>query len=205
MKNFLISILILLITSLSQAQKDSVNKKILYSNIAFDITAMTGAYFLLDELWYKNYDQSKLHWFNDCDEWMQMDKLGHSFSTYHLSSLYTAQMKWSGLNKSKSAFIGTGLAFLSISTIELLDAQSKQWGASVCDLTANFIGSSLFLGQQQAWGEQRITLKYTYHTTPFPQYRPALLGESFIQRVIKDYNGQTYWLSTNIRSFVEVN
>jgi hypothetical protein len=145
-----------------------------------------------------------MHWFNDCDEWLQMDKLGHSFSTYHVSSIYTAQMSWAGLNNKKSALIGSALGFTTISVIEILDAKSEAWGASACDLTANFIGSALYLSQQLFWEDQRIRFKYSFHPTEFAELRPELLGTGFGQQMLKDYNGQTYWLSTNLRSFVDM-
>ena len=201
-----ISVILLLFfatTILAQVQ-DSLNRKRLYYSLASDAVIITGAYVGLNELWYKDYEQSNLHWFNDCDEWSFMDKLGHSFASYHVSSIYTAQMLWSGLNANKSAIIGSGLGFITISTIELLDAKSEEWGASVCDLTANFLGSTFYLSQQLVWQEERISFKYSFHQTEFPQYRPDLLGESFAQQLLKDYNGQTYWLSTNIRSFVNI-
>ena len=201
MKKYLLLILVLLISGLSIAQKDSVDTKLLYSNLAFDAVLITGSYIALDHLWYKDYEQTELHWFNDCDEWLYVDKLGHAFSTYHVSSIYSKQMQWSGLNQNKSAVIGSALGFITISTIELLDAKSKQWGASHCDLIANFSGSSIYLIQELAWKEQRVTLKFSYHSTSFAEQRPELLGTGFTEQLMKDYNGQTYWLSANIASF----
>jgi hypothetical protein len=52
------------------------------------------------------------------------------------------------------------------------------------------------------WGEQRISMKFSYHSTIFPKYYPAELGSNLPQRMLKDYNGQTYWLSFNIASFL---
>ena len=198
-----ITFLIVLATH-SIAQNDSINKKLLYGNLAFDALAISSSYVLLNSLWYKDYPQTTLHWFNDCNEWNGMDKVGHSFSTYHISSVYTAQMKWSGLDSETSAIIGSSLGFITMSSIELLDAQSSQWGASACDLLANFIGASLYLGQQIGWKEQRLILKYSFHSTELSDHRPDLLGETFGQQLIKDYNGQTYWLSANIRSFTNI-
>lgn len=205
LKHRLLHIILVAFVSASFAQNDSINKKLLYANLAFDAVAITGGYFVLNELWYKDYEQSDMHWFNDCNEWLQMDKLGHSFSTYHLSSLYTEQMRWSGLSDLKSAIIGTSLGFATISTIELLDARSEQWGASACDLTANAFGSALYLTQELLWAEQRLTMKFSYQATHFASYRPELLGSTFGEQLIKDYNGQTYWLSANVRSFTDVN
>ena len=37
--------------------------------------------------------------------------------------------------------------------------------------------------------------------SPYAKYYPAELGKTFLSRMLKDYNGQTYWLSFNIGFF----
>src|SRR5262249_17889891 len=44
--------------------------------------------------------------------------------------------------------------------------------------------------------------KFSFHQTSFPQKNPNLLGSDFSQQLIKDYNGQTYWLSADMDKFV---
>ena len=43
-------------------------------------------------------------------------------------------------------------------------------------------------------------MKYSYHNTQFAQYRPDLLGSNLPEKMLKDYNGQTIWLSFNLKS-----
>jgi len=38
----------------------------------------------LDQLWYADFPRSSFKTINDTDEWLQMDKLGHVFSSYQL-------------------------------------------------------------------------------------------------------------------------
>ena len=52
------------------------------------------------------------------------------------------------------------------------------------------------------WNEQRIIPKFSFHTTKYADLRPELLGKSVSEQILKDYNGQTYWLSANLRSFM---
>jgi hypothetical protein len=70
-------------------------------------------------------------------------------------------------------------------------------------LSANLIGSGLFVGQDILWQEQRIIPKFSFQTTTFAQQRPEALGKSFSEQLLKDYNGQTYWLSFNIHAFTK--
>jgi len=89
-----------------------------------------------------------------------------------------------------------------MTVIEIFDGFSDNYGASVTDLAANTVGTGLFVGQQFLWHEQRFRLKFSYHATEYAQYNPSQLGENSLQRILKDYNGQTYWLSASIGSFI---
>jgi len=160
--------------------------------------SLTGLYFL----WYKDYPQTSFHFFNDNDEWLQMDKVGHFFSSYYLSSMAYASYRYAGVKENRSIILGALLSYAVMLNIEILDGFSEGWGFSVGDLTANTAGCLLFLGQQFGWHEQRFTIKYSYHPTKYPQYRPELLGTNIIQNLVKDYNGMSFWVSGNIHSFL---
>ncbi len=152
----------------------------------------------LNNLWYKNYDHSYFHWFNDCNEWLQMDKWGHGFSAYYLSDISTSlfyQTKWAETHN--HIIYGSLTAWTFISTVEVFDGFSSKWGASYSDLIANSLGVGLFAFQQLKWGKQIIVPKFSFHQTPFSKYRPDALGNNYLQNLLKDYNGQTYWLSVN--------
>ena len=82
-----------------------------------------------------------------------------------------------------------------------MDGFSAEWGASFGDIAANGLGTGLYVGQELLWDEQRIKLKYSFHRTRFAEIRPNKLGDGFLEEVLKDYNGQTYWLSANVHSF----
>jgi hypothetical protein len=59
----------------------------------------------------------------------------------------------------------------------------------------------LYIGQELLWQEQRILFKYSFHQTKYAPQRPEALGDGFLEEILKDYNGQTYWLSANVNSF----
>lgn len=153
--------------------------------------SMGGLYFV----WYKDYPKSKFHFFDDSKEWLQMDKLGHSFTAYHISDKIAATYRWSGLNRKTSAFIGAGVGFGYQLTLEFLDGINSQWGFSWSDVLANTAGTALFLGQELGFEEQIFKPKFSFSPSPYAKYRPNTLGANFSQQLLKDYNGQTYWLS----------
>jgi uncharacterized protein YfiM (DUF2279 family) len=156
----------------------------------------------LQYLWYKKFPHSTFHFFNDNAEWLNVDKVGHASTAYNIAAFQNNLMRWGGIRSGTAALIGTltGLAFMTM--IEVMDGHSAKWGFSKGDMLANIAGCVLFEGQQLLWHEQRISLKYSYHGTLFPQYYPAELGSNLPQRMLKDYNGQSYWLSFNIASFL---
>ncbi len=160
------------------------------------VGSMTGLYYL----WYAGYDQSPFHFYNDNAEWLQMDKVGHSTTAYHLGLLGYEALRLAGLDEKKSLLYGAPLGFVFLTTVEVFDGLSAGWGFSWGDMAANALGTGLFMGQQALWHEQRISMKYSYHNTNFPQYRPDLLGSTLPERILKDYNGQTIWLSFNFKS-----
>ena len=155
----------------------------------------------LNQLWYSDYQQSKLHTINDNDEWLQMDKLGHVFSSYQLGRVGANILEWSGESEKNQLIYGSTLGFAFLTTVEIFDGFSEEWGFSWGDMIANASGTGLYIGQELLWKEQRITFKYSFHQTGFAQQRPDKLGNGFLEEVLKDYNGQTYWLSANIHSF----
>ncbi|XMO86699.1 DUF2279 domain-containing protein [Algibacter sp. AS12] len=155
----------------------------------------------LNQLWYADFEQSKFHTTNDNNQWLQMDKLGHAFTSYQLGKHGTQLLHWSGVNKKHQLIYGATLGFSFLSAVEVLDGFSSEWGFSWGDIMANGAGTGLYIGQELLWKEQRIALKYSFHQTKFAKQRPDKLGETFLEQTLKDYNGQTYWLSANIHSF----
>lgn len=110
-------------------------------------------------------------------------------------------LHWSGATPKKQLLYGAGLGFAFLTAVEVLDGFSSEWGASSGDVIANATGTALYVSQQLLWKEQRITPKFSFHNTRFANYRPEVLGASFSEQILKDYNGQTYWLSANLKSF----
>jgi uncharacterized protein YfiM (DUF2279 family) len=155
----------------------------------------------LNQLWYADYPRSKFHTLNDADEWLQMDKVGHVFSSYQIGRAGANILNWSGVSKKNQLVYGSTLGFTFLTAVEVFDGFSEEWGFSWSDMAANAAGTGLYVGQELLWEEQRITLKYSFHQTKYAPQRPDKLGEGFIEEMLKDYNGQTYWLSANVHSF----
>jgi hypothetical protein len=180
---------------------DTLNKTRKSTVIAVEAIVGTGALVGLNQLWYADYPRSDFHFINDNAEWLQVDKAGHIYSSYHLGRLGAEMLEWSGATEKDQLIYGAGMGFAFLTAVEVLDGFSSEWGASTGDIIANASGTALYVSQELLWKEQRITPKFSFHTTQYAQYRPNVLGSSFAEQILKDYNGQTYWLSVNLHSF----
>jgi hypothetical protein len=151
--------------------------------------------------WYKDYPRSSFHFFNDNVEWEQMDKYAHIFDAYSVARPLYNSYRWAGYDEKKATLHAAGIAYIFQTTIEIFDGFSAEWGFSSGDVFANTAGVGLFAAQQLIWHEQRIILKYSFHHTEYSKYRPQLLGNNILENMLKDYNGQTYWITINPKSF----
>ncbi len=180
----------------------TLNKKrlngLLIGGASLYAVSMAGLYVA----WYKDYPLTGFHFFNDNDEWMQMDKMGHLTTSYYVGKYGIDLFRWTGLERKKAIWLGGSMVTIFLTTIEIFDGFSAEYGASWGDLLVNTGGSMLAIGQELAWDEQRIILRYGFMNSPGWKYRPDLLGSTIPERLIKDYNSYTAWLSFNIHSFL---
>ncbi len=165
----------------------------------------TSSYIALDKTWYSNYPRSSFHFFNDNSEWEQMDKFGHVWTAYNLARASAELWSWSGLQRKRSVLYGGLSAIAYQSIIEIQDGFSAEWGFSWGDMTANVVGAAAYVSQELGWKDQRIQIKMSYwpysYSPDLMARRNQLFGSGPIERTLKDYNSQTYWLSGNLRSF----
>lgn len=195
-----------LIAPATEKSDYSHEKKRIWLITGLNIAGYGGSLIALNNAWYKGYEKTSFHTFNDSKEWLQMDKVGHGWGAYNAARGSTAMWKWAGLSQNKAVWIGGLSSFAYLTTIEFFDARSAKWGWSWSDIGANIIGSGLFMGQEFLWNEQRLQFKFSFHSKnhndPQLQNRADdLFGKVWLERMLKDYNAQTYWLSANLKSF----
>ncbi|MCC6817147.1 MAG: DUF2279 domain-containing protein [Saprospiraceae bacterium] len=194
---------------------DSLSIHRVYLSAGFSAAAYssfsTGLYYA----WYRKNELSSFHTFNDWNQWKFMDKAGHMFTTYIQSELIFKGSKWAGLSNQNSMIMALSISNLFQSTIEIMDGFSHQWGFSWSDFGANLMGSAFYATQQIIWNEQKFKLKfssqkvkYSIDSDELNNRINSLYSERLFERLLKDYNGQTYWISfhpislwTNKKSF----
>ena len=210
MKRILLNSICILVVSITFSQSkinqflkpsDTLNTSRRNAVIIAEASLASMSLIALDQLWYKDYPRSKFHTVNDNSEWLQVDKFGHAFSAYQLGKFGAHILNWSGVNERDQLIYGATLGFVFLGAVEVFDGFSEEWGFSWGDIAANGVGTGLYIGQELLWHEQRIVMKYSFHQTQYASRSSDVLGDGISQEFLKDYNGQTYWLSVNLHSF----
>jgi len=168
------------------------NRRIWYFLIIYGISLL-----VVSQWWYTH--PSPFHFFDDATEWMGLDKVGHWFTSFQVSLLSV----WLFSERSKpgskpEAHWAIG-GFIMMLPIEIMDGFSANYGASVFDLMANLAGSVSAFALLKLKVTETIYPKFSFHFTSYAILRPQLLGATWPQRILKDYNGQTYWISIRFK------
>ncbi|MCF0052233.1 YfiM family protein [Dyadobacter sp. LJ53] len=159
-----------------------------------------GTIYGLSKSWYKN-PLTKFTFKDDTREWLQMDKMGHVYTSYQIAR-HTAELyRKTGISKRQMLVYGAISGIIFQTPIEILDGFSPDYGFSPGDMIANISGSVIYLGQIALWNEVRIQPKFSFHYTSLSKVRPELLGSNRSESWLKDYNGQTYWFSGSPGTF----
>jgi hypothetical protein len=158
----------------------------------------TTALVVLSKTWYGQSPKTSFHFFNDNAQWKQLDKAGHFYGAFQEGRLGIDALRAAGVAEKKAIWYGGALGFVLQSPIEWLDGYAADYGASAGDLGANALGALALISQELAWGEARFRPKFSFHQTRWAALRPQVLGSSLPGQMLKDYNGQTYWLAADL-------
>lgn len=178
------------------------NNNNLYKALGYTSAYYAGSMFVLSKTWYNDRDRVSFHFYNDNQGYLQVDKLGHSFGAYVYSYIGYNYLLHTGLSRNESLLYGGTLGLLLQTPIEIMDGIYEGYGFSWGDMLANTSGSLLVIGQELIFKEQIIKLKFSYWESEYAKKANGYLGENTINRILKDYNAQTYWLSMPVNKLV---
>ncbi|MCU0448943.1 MAG: YfiM family protein [Bernardetiaceae bacterium] len=156
--------------------------------------AYGGTLWALGKLWYEQ-PSEEFHWFDDNAQWQQMDKVGHAYSAFQLSRLAQGLAQWAGVPPASALAQAPVWGWAALAPIEWLDGRQPGYGASPGDLLANTLGAVLYFAQARWLPAADLQARFAFWPSTLATARPERLGRHLGERLIKDYNGQTYWLS----------
>lgn len=181
---------------------DSINWKKVNSLIAVESGFYIGGLSYLQYIWYADKERVPFHYYNDNKGWLQIDKYGHALTAYKESFSGYYGLRKAGVKKNKALIYGGPLGFFLQFPIEVFDGMYEGWGFSWGDVWANTAGSALLVGQELAYNDQIVKLKMSYQRSEMADQKPWYLGENQFESFFYDYNGHTYWLSTNFNKLI---
>lgn len=188
----------------SSHQPDSLqsSSNTLYKAAAFTSAYYAGSLFVLSETWYKDRKSVPFHFYNDTKGFLQVDKFGHTFGSYVYSYIGYHYLLSSGLTRDEALYFGATLGTVLQFPIEIMDGLHEGYGFSWGDVAANTLGSALVIGQELLFNEQIAKYKFSYWQSSYSDQANGYLGQSVLDRLLKDYNGHTYWLSVPINKLL---
>src|SRR5690606_18450101 len=107
-----------------------------------------------------------------------------------------------GFSRKEALWYGGTLGFVLQAPIEIMDGIHEGYGFSAGDMLANFIGSAMVVGQELIFKEQVARFKFSYSETGYSRRANGYLGTTSLNRILKDYNGHTYWLSVPVNKLI---
>ena len=124
---------------------------------------------------------------------MSMDKLGHFFVGGLINNTMYPAFLWSGLSKKTSLWVSTLLSIGYMTDIEIEDGFATQWGYSPGDEIFNIAGDAFAIARDLWEPLKTVKFKWSYWPTGDPLHKGDFPD---------DYNGQTFWFSFNIHSYL---
>jgi hypothetical protein len=167
------------------------------------ISTIADAYIYMKEAWWK--DMSRTFHFSGKSDYqyaLNMDKVGHFFASNLLSDGFGASLRWAGVDYQRSLLCGAALGSFVEFVQEIVDGFAPWWGFSLGDMGSNVVGA--FYPAVQSWIPvlKNFTFKGSYWPTKdsYPKRVAASRNQQFV--FLDDYEGQTIWVSVNVRNFL---
>src|SRR5688572_7938174 len=103
------------------------NYKMLRGIFAAQSVLYLGTVYGLSKSWYKN-PLTKFTFEDDTREWLQMDKMGHVYTSYQIARHTAALYKKTGISKKQMLIYGAISGIIFQTPIEILDGFSPDYG-----------------------------------------------------------------------------
>ncbi len=181
---------------------DTLNKKRLATAIVAKSVAYGGLMYYLGNVWYKGRERVPFHYYNDNAGYLQIDKFGHAYGAYLESEICYYWLRRSGVKRNKALIYGASMGFILQTPIEIFDGIYPGWGFSWGDMWANAAGPAFFIAQEVLFDKQVVDFKFSFTRSPYSAESNGMLGDTYLQSLFYDYNGHTYWLSSNLRNVI---
>ena len=190
------------------------------SAAALDAVFMVG----LASIWYSDSTRTGFHfysqsenvtggsssddgWLDDWHTFAQQDKLGHVWTSWHITRIVGGYGRGAGLAPAEAGLFGGIVSTVFQTQIEISDGFSETYGFSRTDALANLVGSTVG-GLKVAYPERLDWFEAKYSYNPSPYYGTQTTGVDggnplgYLGNAIKDYDGITFWVTVRPEEFL---
>lgn len=139
------------------------------------------------------------HVIEDLEYARWLDKYGHLFAGYAMSTLPADILMEAGVEQEQARWIGAGLGLLYQTYVEVQDGFAANWGFSPSDEIANVAGCTYFLLQYYVPYLENFSPRWSYVPSEWTGGRE--LNER-PKTFIDDYSSTTFWLACNVHNML---
>ena len=149
--------------------------------------------------WWPGGDSATFRFKEDLEYARGLDKAGHVYSSYIVSTFTGDVLMECGFNRSSATWIGgaTGLAYTLY--VEIMDGYARDWGFSPSDAIADLVGSGFYVAQEYVPYLQNFTPRWNYTPAAWVGYPTSNQRQ---KTFIDDYNSTTFWLACNVNNML---
>ncbi len=186
--------------ALSEFPKDEINYTKLGIVSGALLGGMTAIHLYQQAGWWKD-NRAPFHFQEDLSYSLGVDKIGHFHATSAYTYVFAKSLEWANLSEDDALWYGAGGALLFQTFIEFEDGIST-WGFDRVDYAADIAGAFWPIAQHKYPLLNEVELKFSYHPSELLD-RPGGIGfQGQKHLVVDDYEGQTFWLSTHLKSIL---
>jgi hypothetical protein len=150
--------------------------------------------------WWQN-NRTSFHFQEDLVYGRSVDKFGHFYGGITAAFILRKSFQWAGLSDEASLYWGSGGSLLFQTYVEIEDGFSK-WGFDRVDFASDFAGAAWPILQYHALFMRNFEFKFGYWPSSVLDSGGGIgfAGQKHI--VFDDYQGQTIWMSMNMKNLL---
>ncbi|MBU3678259.1 MAG: DUF2279 domain-containing protein [Candidatus Kapabacteria bacterium] len=146
--------------------------------------------------WERN---GSFHVQEDGDYARYLDKAGHFFTGFTMSTIMGDALMECGFDYTTSTWLGASVGLAYMTMVEIQDGYAVTWGFSPSDALSNLTGAAFYAARNLVPALQNVTPRWSY----VPAH---LVGDRATTErpltIFDDYNATTFWLNFNVENML---
>lgn len=135
----------------------------------------------------------------DGDYARYLDKAGHFFTGFTMSTIMGDALMECGFDYSTSTWLGASFGLAYMTMVEIQDGYAVTWGFSPSDAISNLTGAAFYAARNLVPELQNVTPRWSYVPA-------SLVGDRATTErpltIFDDYNATTFWLNFNVENML---